>query len=453
VYRFRPEFRSLESRTEENGPAPELAGVAVIALNQEFIVHQLFPALVQRHLNLSGTAYHVAVFSTADQGHPVFESGPTPPKTDEKPDAEIGMVESPFVQSRNQPQRPRRSGDASAPATPQQNNPDPLRQGPQLRRYAMALPAAIIPGRVTWRVAVQHPAGSLRAAVDITRRANLMMSFGALVVLAGSIALLFAAMQRTRALSRMQMEFVAGVSHELRTPVSVICSAADNLADGVVEGKPQVQNYGQLIRGEARRLASMVEQILLFSAGKDAPVRYNLQPVDITAVVEGVLRDAQPAVTSAGMTMERAIDGDLPHVIGDGGAIARCLENLVSNAMKYGANPGGGGWMRVSATTKAGRGRQEVAISVEDHGSGIAAAELRRIFEPFYRGTLALDSQIHGTGLGLSLARKLARAMRGDIQVESELGKGSRFTLTLPAAEMPTETENESINEPVHTAD
>jgi signal transduction histidine kinase len=171
-------------------------------------------------------------------------------------------------------------------------------------------------------------------------------------------------------------------------------------------------------------------------------------------VIEGVLRDAAPAIASAGMTLDRSIDPDLPHVIGDGGAIARCLENLVSNAIKYGAT---GGWMRVTASAANGpssrRHRPEVAIAVEDHGLGIASSELRRIFEPFYRGASAQDSQIHGTGLGLSLARKLAHAMRGDIRVESELGKGSRFTLTLPAADMPTVTEQESLNEPVHTAD
>jgi signal transduction histidine kinase len=458
IYRFRPgwnlprdeaEARVFRERLEEarvqeeNGNGPELVGVAVIELNTNFVVHQLFPALVQKHLSLSGTAYHVSIFSTTDPGHPIFESGPQVVHADEKPDAEISMVESPFVTNRNaQGQRPRRPGDPSPP--------DPLRQPQVLRRYAMTFPAAVIPGRSNWRMAAQHPAGSLKAAVDATRRANLMMSIGGLVILAGSIFLLFMAIHRTRALSKMQMEFVAGVSHELRTPVSVICSAADNLAEGVVDGKSQVQNYGQLIRGEARRLASMVEQILLFSTGKQNTARYNLQPVDIVSVIEGVLRDAAPAVSSAGITLERAIDPDLPHAIGDGGAIARCLENLISNAVKYGAS---GGWMRVSASPAVVRNRPEIAISVEDHGMGIAPSEQRRIFEPFYRGTSAQESQIHGTGLGLSLARKLAQAMRGSIEVESEQGKGSRFTLTLPAAEMPTVTEHESLNEPVHTAD
>jgi len=453
VYRFRPGWssgteeagggRPARERSQEDGvPGAELVGVTVIELNSSFVVHQVFPALVQRHLNLSGTTYHVSIFSTVDPAHPIFESGPALAHTDDKPDAEMSLVESPFVQNRAPGQRPRQPGDPPPP--------DPLRQSPVLRRYAMTSPAALIPGRSNWRVAAQHPAGSLKAAVDTTRRANLMMSFGALMILFGSSSLLFAAIHRTRALAKMQMEFVAGVSHELRTPVSVICSAADNLAEGVVEGKAQVQNYGQLIRGEARRLASMVEQILLFSAGKQNTARYNLQPLDIVSVIDGVLRDHAPGIASAGMTLERAIDPELPHVMGDGGAVARCLENLVSNAVKYGAE---GGWMRVSASSAGGRNRPEVAIKVEDHGMGIASSDLRRIFEPFYRGKSAQDSQIHGTGLGLSLARKLAHAMRGDILAESEPGKGSRFTLTLPAAEMPLMSEQESVNEPVHTAD
>ena len=446
AWRGRSQERERSQSREEGAPGSELVGVTVIELNSGFLVHQLFPALVQRHLNLSGTTYHVAIFSTVDPAHPIFESGPTPVHTpvhaDDKPDAEISLVESPFVQNRPAGQRPRQPSDPSPP--------DPLRQPPVLRRYAAAYAAALIPGRANWRLAAQHPAGSLKAAVDTTRRANLMMSFGALVILFGSSSLLFAAIHRTRALAKMQMEFVAGVSHELRTPVSVICSAADNLAEGVVEGKAQVQNYGQMIRGEARRLASMIEQILLFSAGKQNTARYNLQPLDIVSVIDGVLRDNTPGITSTGMTLERAIDPDLPHVIGDGGAVARCLENLVSNAIKYGA---AGGWIRVSASSVSGRNRPEVAITVEDRGMGIASSDLRRIFEPFYRGKGAQDSQIHGTGLGLSLARKLAHAMRGEISVESDPGKGSRFTLTLPAAEMPAMTEQESVNEPVHIAD
>jgi signal transduction histidine kinase len=275
------------------------------------------------------------------------------------------------------------------------------------------------------------------------------MSFGALVILAGSIALLFASIYRTRALARMQMEFVAGVSHELRTPVSVICSAADNLAEGVVESRPQVQNYGQLIRGEARRLGTMVEQILMFSTKSDT-ARFNLQPQDVASIIENVLRDTAPGIAAAGMSLERSIDPELPYAIGDAGAMTRCLQNLISNAVKYGAS---GHWVRISGFPSTHRGKAAVAVSIEDRGIGIPASDIKRIFEPFYRGKAALDSQVHGTGLGLSLARELARAMRGDILVVSHPGQGSRFTFVLPAADMPAVNENESVNEPVHTAD
>jgi len=126
-----------------------------------------------------------------------------------------------------------------------------------------------------------------------------------------------------------------------------------------------------------------------------------------------------------------------PHAFADGRQQLNVVVFRQRIRFKYGAQ---GGWMRVSAASVNGRNRPEVSITVEDRGMGIASADLRRIFEPFYRGKAAQDSQIHGTGLGLSLSRKLAHAMRGEILVESELGKGSRFTLTLPAADMPTMT-------------
>ena len=432
-------------RSPEDAAGPQLIGAIGIALNSNFLIHQLFPALTQRHLVLSGATYHVSIYPTTDPSHSVFEAGPKPPgEAGSKPDAEANLIESPFVQNRPQNQRVRVPGEPAPPAAIS----DPLRP-PPLRRFATAFPIALIPGSTQWRLAVQHPSGSLKAAVEPARRANLLMSFGALVILAGSIALLFASIYRTRALARMQMEFVAGVSHELRTPVSVICSAADNLAEGVVESRPQVQNYGQLIRGEARRLGTMVEQILMFSTKSDT-ARFNLQPQDVASIIEIVLRDTEPGIAAAGMTLERAIDPELPYAIGDAGAITRCLQNLISNAVKYGSS---GHWVRISGFPSTHRGKAAVSISIEDRGIGIPAPDIKRIFEPFYRGKAALDSQVHGTGLGLSLARELARAMRGDILVVSHPEQGSRFTLVLPAADMPAVNENESVNEPVHTAD
>src|SRR6202007_809582 len=118
---------------------------------------------------------------------------------------------------------------------------------------------------------------------------------------------------------------------------------------------------------------------------------------------------------------------------GDKGALSQCLQNLVTNALKYGDQ---GRWISICAScedTKDHRGR-EVRISVLDHGKGIDLSELPQIFEPFYRSPAVVANQIHGTGLGLPIAKSLAEAMGGRISVTSEVGGGRAFTLHLPVA-------------------
>jgi signal transduction histidine kinase len=248
------------------------------------------------------------------------------------------------------------------------------------------------------------------------------------------MALVIVSTQRARRLARLQMAFVAGVSHELRTPVAVICSAADNLAEGFVGAKDQVKEYGSVIRNEGRRLAGMIEQILHFAAGQSRRASYDLRPVAVADAVASVLANISPLPEAAGVAMEREIDPHLPPVQADTAALARCLENLVLNALKYG---GDSRWVRVRAETfpqQAG-GAARVRICVEDRGPGIDPADLPHIFEPFYRGKAAQAAQIHGTGLGLSLARDMAEAMGGRLEASSQPGRGSTFTLELPAAE------------------
>jgi signal transduction histidine kinase len=222
---------------------------------------------------------------------------------------------------------------------------------------------------------------------------------------------------------------VAGVSHELRTPVAVICSASDNLAEGFVGGKEQVKEYGALIRNEGRRLAGMIEQILRFAAGQSRAASYELGPVAVGDAVARVMANIASLPEAEGFTVERDIDADVPPVQADAAALTHCLENLILNAIKYG---GAARWARVHAEVVEGGPR--VRISVEDRGEGIDAADLPHIFEPFYRGKAAQAAQIHGAGLGLSLARDMAEGMGGRLEARSERGRGSTFTLELPAA-------------------
>jgi len=135
--------------------------------------------------------------------------------------------------------------------------------------------------------------------------------------------------------------------------------------------------------------------------------------------------------------VERHLDPDVPLVMGDQGALVQCVQNLITNAVKYGGEQR---WIAIFVTLgENSRREKSVEIMVEDRGPGIEPAELDRIFEPFYRGSAATAKQIHGTGLGLALARNIAQAMRGKLTVKSTLGIGSAFTLHLsPAKVTPT---------------
>jgi signal transduction histidine kinase len=236
-------------------------------------------------------------------------------------------------------------------------------------------------------------------------------------------------------LAKLQMEFVAGVSHELRTPLSVLCLAAENIADGVIEGRDELARYGSMMRNQARQITGLVDQILLFASTKDRKSRYALRPVPVSQLVETVLDNVSELLQETGFVVEQHIEPDLPDVIGDSSALSQCLQNLVLNAVKYGAESR---WIGIRACTyeaKDERGR-EIRISVEDRGIGIAKSEMARIFEPFYRSPEVLAAQIHGTGLGLSLARNIVEVMGGRITVTSKLGVGSIFTLHLRIAEV-----------------
>jgi len=281
-----------------------------------------------------------------------------------------------------------------------------------------------------WNVHVLHRAGSLDIAVSHARLRNLLVSFGVLVLLGASMGLVLATTGRARRLAAQQMEFVAGVSHELRTPLAVIRSAAENLADGVVADPKQVKRYGDVIAGEGRRLTQMVEQIMEFAGFETGRATLDVRPADLGGIIEEALRGADPLVREHHATIERRGTTGLPAVLVDPSAVSRSLQNLIVNALKYGGAPPA---VVIEARPAEGA-RREVAVTISDNGRGIAARDLPHIFEPFYRGGDATARQIHGSGLGLSLVKRIMDELGGRITVRTEAGKGSAFTLHLPLA-------------------
>jgi len=299
-----------------------------------------------------------------------------------------------------------------------------------------------------WRLIVRHRrGGALGAFVADSHRRDLAISFGVLLLLVISMAILIITSTRAQRLAKLQMDFVTAVSHELRTPLTVISSAAENIAHGVVEGKQQLAQYGTVIGNQAKKLFEMVEQILLFAAIREGHQRYSLRQLEVAEIINSALSNTAGLIQEAGFKMEQDIEQNLPQVTGDLSALSQCVQNLITNALKYGSEQH---WIGIQARfSEHGLRGKEIEISVSDRGIGIESADLPHIFEPFYRSPLVAAAQIHGTGLGLPLAKSIAEAMKGGLTVRSVPGRGSTFTLHLPCSERPIREADQAIKDAV----
>jgi signal transduction histidine kinase len=393
-------------------PTPEsqrLRGWCFLEVDDDYLRQYLFPELVARHYGTRGR-YQVAVVA----GNPlimIYGSEPTLTIGPSQFDAGIVLLDANLPQDG---QGPSRSGGQPAVA------------GPHGLR-----PAEIVGDRGeadnrTWLLVVKNKAGSIEALVENARLHILMFSFIMLVLLAGSSVMLMLATVRARRLAQQQMEFVAGVSHELRTPLTVIQSTSYNLSQGTIRDPNRVQQYGDVIQREARRLINQIERMLSFAGIQSGRRVYDPQPTNVTEIAERSLAEYAVPFADDGWEIERHFAEDLPLVVTDGLALESALKNLFENALKYAAR---GKWLSVSAS--AAPGAREVQITVADRGPGIAPKDLPHVFEAFYRGQ-SEDTTISGAGLGLCLVERNLRALGGRVTVKSAPGGGTSFTLHLP---------------------
>ena len=280
-------------------------------------------------------------------------------------------------------------------------------------------------GEDAWTLNVQHVAGSIDAFIDNERNKGFAIGLGIYILLVGAIVAIVLSAMRSKRFAQQQIDFVSSVSHEFRTPLAVIYSASENLADGVTKDEAQVTRYGNLIKGEGKKLSSMVEQILEFAGASSGRKKYNFSQSDVSAVAQAALGECAPLLEEKGFEVETAIEEDLPFVRADADALSSAMQNLIHNSIKY---SNGNKWIRVSAGQRDGR----IMLSVKDRGVGVSGDDIRHIFEPFYRAKNVVDAQIHGNGLGLALVKEIAEAHGGKVRATSELGKGSEFTIDIP---------------------
>ena len=264
--------------------------------------------------------------------------------------------------------------------------------------------------------------------------------------------------------NKAKSEFLANVSHELRTPLNAIVGFVDLLRDGVY-GELNARQAGPVerIAVSANHLRHLVDQVLDLGKIAAGRIEVHAEPVALRPFVFDVASEVEPLITEKGLTLSLAVGASLPRVRTDPGLLRQILVNLLGNAVKY--TPAGGVAVRarlVGAPEAYGRGRRGtraesgifsarapradgiwIALQVVDTGVGIAPANQARVFEEFEQVDAGPrgDSINRGTGLGLTISRRLARLLGGEIALESELGKGSTFTLWLPVnpADLPAD--------------
>jgi signal transduction histidine kinase len=403
-------------------PLPlRFAGLTIIQLDEACLRERLLPSLAARHFAADGEwDYGIRVDR---QGHPADVVFTTDPgiAADGPADATVGLFGI-------------RLEDAEE--SDLAGLPWPTPPGPR-RSVGPAPTAGLRPpsfggggGPGHWRLLARHREGSVDAVVAAVRRRNLAVSGGVLALLAASAVLIVVSAQRARRLADRQVEFVAGVSHELRTPLAVIRAAGDNLAAGVVTDIATSREYGRVVRDEGRRLAEMVERVLDLAGTYSGRRKSRLEEVEVGPVLAECIASLEPLARERGVAIESGIGPSLPRVRAELSTLRRAVTNLLQNAILHG---GDGGLVQLRAESSGPLAQPRIRITVEDRGPGIPAPEVPHLFEPFFRGAGAVSRQTRGSGLGLSLVKRIVDALGGAVDVKTTPGRGSAFTIVLPA--------------------
>ncbi|MYE06680.1 MAG: HAMP domain-containing histidine kinase [Chloroflexi bacterium] len=271
---------------------------------------------------------------------------------------------------------------------------------------------------------------SLNAAVQSSY--NRLLAVGMLVLMLLTLAMAMIAITGSRAAQRAEdrMAAVTSQAHQLRNPLAVMLVLAEGMVNGALGRSEKALEYGRLIRSYGQRLSGIVDRAAQASAIDSLSSRSSLSMLDVSEVARDALEDLRPLIEGAGFEAECALAEGLPTVRADAEALEQCVGELLSNAVKYGLP---GRWVRLeTCEAPAGRGG-EVRIRVHDRGPGMSEREASKVFEPYYRGPGDSTGLIPGSGLGLTLARDMVVRMHGRLTVESEKGRGSVFTIHLPA--------------------
>ena len=418
--------------------APAIKGFLIIRLNENLIKEEVLPTLAKKYFSESdGGSYKISILG--DEDVPIYQ---THKEKIEKPDFQQKLFDinpsNVFLFAKNRYLDVGEKKANNRVVFRNKFSTNTLRKSSDSSKTIdIDVARNIIEPKIKvfennaktdsgfWTLNIQHIDGSLEQFISNTRRRNLAISFGILSLLALSIILIFLSSQRAKLLAQKQMDFVSSVSHEFRTPLAVIYSAGENLSDGVIDEREKISDYGGLIKREGKKLSGMVEQILEFAGANSGKRKFDFKNVEVRRIIDVALAECQSIIDEKEFEIEKDVPNVLPNIIADEKALTLAVQNLINNSLKY---SNGNKWLKVSALNDD----KEIKIVVEDKGIGISSKDMKKILEPFYRAENVIDEQISGNGLGLSLVKQIVDAHKGSIDVNSEIGKGSKFTLRLP---------------------
>ncbi len=265
--------------------------------------------------------------------------------------------------------------------------------------------------------------GATKGAWDISI-APVMSATGQL---AGAVAVLHD-ISEVRRLEQVRRDFIANVSHELKTPLATILGFAETLLTGALEDQEHNRRFVSIIRDQAASMAKLTEDLLDLSQIEAGQLKLELEPLVLPELLTSCLHAMEPAMKQKRLALSLDLPASLPTVRADRMRLRQVVGILLDNAVKY--TPEGGVTLRAFASED----QKTVTVQIEDTGIGILSTDLPRVFERFYRVDKSRTRESGGYGLGLAIARHIVENHGGRIWAESQAGRGSTFSFTLPAA-------------------
>lgn len=231
---------------------------------------------------------------------------------------------------------------------------------------------------------------------------------------------------------QMRRDFVANVSHELRTPLTALLGFVETLKGAARDDPVARERFLGIMEREADRMARLVDDLLSLSRVEAEERIRPMMPVDLRGLVEQVAASFEPLAQSAETSLVLYLPAMLPDVPGDSRQLRQVLNNLIENAIKYGGKSEKVEIILSGPAPEPSLRADGIRLVVIDHGDGIAAHHIPRLTERFYRVDSHRSREVGGTGLGLAIVKHIVNRHRGRFRIESEIGKGSQFTVILP---------------------